>query len=232
MAGKLWVGTSGFSYAEWQGSFYPEKLPSGRYLEEYAKRLNAVEINNTFQRFPAEAALAKWLRDTPPDFRLCLKAQRALTYSAAAFPKDIVARDFGTRMLPLGDRAGPVLLQFPPTQKRNPDLLETLLANLGRRVAVEFRDSGWLDAEVYEVVLRHGCAVVVTDQEDWPLADAAGEFRYYRLRRDYSEVELEPWIDRLASEAASGLEVFAFLRHSPEAPTRALRLLAAAAGRR
>jgi uncharacterized protein YecE (DUF72 family) len=232
MAGKLWVGTSGFSYAEWQGSFYPEKLPSGRYLEEYSKQLNAVEINNTFQRFPAEAALAKWLRDTPPDFRLCLKAQRALTYSAAAFPKDIVARDFGTRMLPLGDRAGPVLLQFPPTQKRNPDLLETLLANLGRRVAVEFRDSGWLDAEVYEVVLRHGCAVVVTDQEDWPLADAAGEFRYYRLRRDYSEVELEPWIDRLASEVASGLEVFAFLRHSLEAPTRALRLLAAAAGRR
>lgn len=232
MAGKLWVGTSGFSYAEWQGSFYPEKLPSGRYLEEYAKRLNAVEINNTFQRFPAEAALAKWLRDTPPDFRLCLKAQRALTYSAAAFPKDIVARDFGTRMLPLGDRAGPVLLQFPPTQKRNPDLLETLLANLGRRVAVEFRDSGWLDAEVYEVVLRHGCAVVVTDQEDWPLADAAGEFRYYRLRRDYSEAELEPWIERLGSEVASGLEVFAFLRHSLEAPARALRLLAAAAGRR
>ena len=231
MPEKLYVGTSGFSYPEWRGIFYPEDLPAGRFLEAYAQRLNAVEVNNTFQRFPAEAALAKWLHDTPNDFRLCLKAQRALTYSGAAFPKDIVARDFGTRMLPLGDRAGPVLLQFPPTQKRNPELLALLLANLGRRVAVEFRDPGWLDAEVYEVVARHACAVVVTDQEDWPLADAAGAFRYYRLRREYSEEELRPWAERLASDVASGLEVFAFLRHSEKAPRRALQLRAFAAGK-
>ena len=227
----LYVGTSGFSYPEWRGIFYPEDLPAGRFLEAYAQRLNAVEINNTFQRLPQEAALTKWVRDTPPDFRLCLKAQRALTYSAAAFPKDIVARDFGTRMLPLGDRAGPVLLQFPPTQKRNPELLELLLTNLGRRAAVEFRDPGWLDAEIYAVVERHACAVVVTDQEDWPLAVAAGAFRYYRLRRDYSEEQLRPWAERLASEVASGLEVFAFLRHSAEAPGRALQLRAFAEGR-
>jgi uncharacterized protein YecE (DUF72 family) len=226
----LYVGTSGFSYPEWRGIFYPADLPAGRFLEAYAQRLNAVEINNTFQRLPQEAALTKWVRDTPPDFRLCLKAQRALTYSAAAFPKDIVARDFGTRMLPLGDRAGPVLLQFPPTQKRNPELLELLLTNLGRQAAVEFRDPGWLHAEIYAVVERHACAVVVTDQEDWPLAVAAGAFRYYRLRRDYSEEQLRPWAERLASEVASGLEVFAFLRHSAEAPRRALQLRAFAAG--
>jgi uncharacterized protein YecE (DUF72 family) len=227
----LYAGTSGFSYPEWKGTFYPDDLPAGRFLEAYAQRLNAVEVNNTFQRLPQEAALAKWVRDTPPGFKLCLKAQRALTYSAAAFPKDIVARDFGTRMRPLGDRAGPVLLQFPPTQKRSPELLELLLANLGRPAAVEFRDAGWLDAEVYRVVEAHGGAVVVTDQEDWPLADAAGAFRYYRLRREYSEEDLLPWCERLASEAASGLEVFAFLRHSVEAPRRALQLRAYAAGR-
>ena len=224
--GKLYVGTSGFGYAEWRGDFYPAGLPAGRFLSEYARRLNAVEVNNTFQRLPGEAALAKWVRDTPSGFKLCLKAQRALTYSAPAFPKDVVARDFGVRMEPLGDRAGPVLLQFPPTQKRSPELLELLLANLGRAAAVEFRDPGWLDGEIYEVVERHGCAVVVTDQEDWPLADAAGAFRYYRLRRDYSEEQLRPWAERLASEAASGLEVFAVLRHSQEAPRRALSLLA------
>jgi uncharacterized protein YecE (DUF72 family) len=228
----LHVGTSGFGYPEWRGTFYPDKLPAGRFLGEYAKRLNAVEINNTFQRFPSEATLDRWLRDTPPGFKLCLKAQRSLTYSAAGFPKDAAARDFGLRMEPLGDRSGPVLLQFPPTQKRNPDLLETLLSNLGRPAAVEFRDAGWLDEEVYGVVVRHRSAVVVTDQEDWPLAEAAGAFRYYRLRREYDEALLEPWIERLASEVASGLEVFAFLRHSPLAPERALRLLASAAGRR
>jgi uncharacterized protein YecE (DUF72 family) len=135
-------------------------------------------------------------------------------------------------MEPLGERAGPVLLQFPPTQKRNPELLELLLANLARPAAVEFRDPSWLDAEVYSLVERHAGAVVVTDQADWPLADAAGGFRYYRLRRDYEEAQLEPWIERLAAEALSGLEVYAFLRHSPRAPERALRLLAAGASGR
>ena len=230
--GGLHVGTSGFGYAEWRGSFYPEGLAAGRFLEEYAKQLGAVEINNTFQRFPSEAALAGWVRATPPGFKLCLKAQRALTYSAAGFPKGDAARDFGARMGPLGDRAGPVLLQFPPTQKRNPELLEGLLTNLARPAAVEFRDAGWLDPEIYEVVGRHGCAIAVTDQEGWPLADAAGGFRYYRLRRDYSEEELRPWAERLAAEAAAGLEVFAFLRHSARAPLLALRLLAGAAGKR
>ena len=232
MGGLLHVGTSGFGYPEWRGSFYPEGLPAGRFLAEYAKQLDAVEINNTFQRFPSDVALAAWVRATPPGFKLCLKAQRALTYSAAAFPKGDAARDFGARMEPLGDRAGPVLLQFPPTQKRNPELLDGLLANLARPAAVEFRDAGWLDREVYEVVARHGCAITVTDQEGWPLADAAGGFRYYRLRREYSEDQLQPWAERLAAEVAAGLEVFAFLRHSAEAPLRALRLLAGAAGRR
>ena len=222
----LHVGTSGFSYPEWVGSFYPPKTPAGRFLGEYASRLNAVEINNTFQRLPRDEALAKWVADTPAQFKLCLKAQRALTYSAAAFPKAEVARQFGARVQ-LGERAGPVLVQFPPTQKRNPELLEMLLENLGRPAAVEFRDPGWLDAEVYSVVTRHGGAVVVTDQEDWPLAEAAGEFGYFRLRRDYSEEELAPWIRRLAAEAERR-DVYVFFRHSPLAPERALRLLAAA----
>ncbi|TMC09748.1 MAG: DUF72 domain-containing protein [Chloroflexi bacterium] len=223
----LFAGTSGFSYAEWVGDFYPPKTPAGRFLGEYAKRLNAVEINNTFQRLPREEALAKWIADTPAGFKLCLKAQRALTYSGIAFPKEEVARQFGARIEPLGERAGPVLLQFPPTQKRNPELLEGLLENLGRPAAVEFRDPGWLDPEVYSVVIRHGGAVVVTDQEDWPLAEAAGEFGYFRLRREYSDEELERWIRRLAEEAVRR-DVYAFFRHSPQAPGRALRLLDAA----
>ena len=205
MTGLLHVGTSGFGYPEWRGSFYPKGLPAGRFLEEYAKQLDAVEINNTFQRFPSDVALARWVGATPPGFKLCLKAQRALTYSAAAFPKADAARDFGARMEPLGDRAGPVLLQFPPTQKRNSELLRTLLTTLARPAAVEFRDPGWLDDEIYRVVTDNGGAVVVTDQEDWPLADAAGAFRYYRLRREYGGDELEPGIARLAAGEASGL---------------------------
>ena len=224
MAGALYVGTSGFSYPEWKGDFYPDRTPPGRFLQEYAKRLNAVEINNTFQRFPQDVALAKWIADTPADFRLCLKAQRALTYSAAAFPKAAAAQDFGAQMAPLGERAGPVLLQLPPTRKRDLELLELLLSNLARPAAVEFRDPRWLDDEVYAIVERWGGAVVVTDQADWPLARAAGGgFRYYRLRRDYSDADLEPWIEEIAAAAATEV-VYAFLRHSPEAPRRALRV--------
>lgn len=227
----LYVGTSGFGYSEWRGGFYPEKTPAGRFLEEYCKRLNAVEVNNTFQRFPSPAALASWIRSSPPGFRFCLKAQRSLTYSAPSFPKAVAARDFGQQMEPLGDRAGPVLLQFPPTQKRNLEMLELLLTGLNRPVAVEFRDAGWLDAEVAELVAAHGGAVVVTDQEDWPLADASGAFRYYRLRREYRDADLDAWSERLVDEAAGG-EVYAFFRHSPEAPARALALLSAASGTR
>lgn len=228
----LYVGTSGFGYPEWRGAFYPEKTPAARFLEEYSKRLNAVEINNTFQRFPSPAALAAWERSSPPGFRFCLKAQRSLTYSAAAFPKAEAARDFGGQMEPLGDRAGPVLLQFPPTQKRNLELLELLLRGLNRPAAVEFRDAAWLDAEVAALIAAHGGAVVVTDQEEWPLAQASGAFRYYRLRREYRDSDLDAWSERLAGEAAAG-DVYAFFRHSPEAPARALALLSAAsAGRR
>ncbi len=223
----LHIGTSGFSYVEWRGNFYPEKTSPGRFLEEYAKRLNAVEVNNTFQRFPSPVALAAWTRSTPAGFRFCLKAQRSLTYSAAAFPKADAARDFGAQMAPLGERAGPVLLQFPPTRKRDLELLETLLQGLNRPAAVEFWDPCWFDEEVRQLVGAHGGAVVVTDQEDWPRAEPAGPFRYYRLRRDYLDEELVPWLDRVVEEAAR-MDVYVFFRHSPEAPERALRFLAAA----
>jgi uncharacterized protein YecE (DUF72 family) len=226
----LYVGTSGFSYVEWRGGFYPEGTSPGRFLEEYVKRLNAVEINNTFQRFPSQASLAAWERSSPPDFRFCLKAQRSLTYSAAGFPKAQAARDFAEQIAPLGTRAGPILLQFPPTSRRDLPLLETLLVSLNRPAAVEFRDAGWLDSEVAELVTAHGGAVVVTDQEDWPMAQPAGAFRYYRLRRDYTAAELEPWQERFSEESRSR-DVYVFLRHSPAAPGRALQVLAAAGGR-
>ncbi|MDQ6692325.1 MAG: DUF72 domain-containing protein [Candidatus Dormibacteraeota bacterium] len=229
--GSLYVGTSGFSYPEWRGDFYPEKTPSSRFLEEYARRLNAVEINNTFQRFPREVSVAAWVKGSPPGFKFCLKAQRSLTYSAAAFPKGAAARDFGEQMGPLGERAGPVLLQFPPTKKRDLEVLEALLANLARPVAAEFRDPSWLDADVAAAVARHGGAIVVTDQEEWPLATPSGPFHYYRLRRDYSQSELGAWSERL-SEEARNRDVYAFFRHSPEAPARALALLASTGGRR
>jgi len=195
-------------------------------LGYYAERLNAVELNGTFYRTPAPGALGKWAEQTPPDFRFCLKAARGLTYSAAAFPKVAVAAQFGQRLAEMGDRLGPVLLQWPPTA-RQPDagLLDALLEALALPVAVEFRNPAWFLPDVSTVLRRRGAALVVTDEEKWPMAPAVqtATFAYYRLRRDYTEAELEAWRRRLGELQG---EVYVFFKHEPEAPARALSLLA------
>ena len=229
MSAALHVGTSGFSYAEWRGTFYPAKTPAGRMLAEYAAKLDAVELNNTFFRFPRAETIATWMAATGEDFRFCLKAQRSLTYSKPAFPRAASAADFGSRLAALGGRAGPVLIQFPPSFRRDLKALDELLGNLGHPAAVEFRNPGWFDDEVFGVARRHGAAVVITDQEDWPRAPRVetASFAYYRLRRAYSGPELRAWAEELRPELAARDEVHVFLRHALEAPHRALALRAA-----
>lgn len=220
----LYAGTSGFSYPGWRGRFYPEKLAGSKMLAHYAERLNGVELNGTFYRAPAESALRGWSR-APQGFLFCLKAHRALTYSAAAFPKEEVARDLARRLDALGDRLGPILLQFPPTKQADPGLLRMLLAALGRPVAAEFRHQSWFTAEVGEVLGDHGCCFAVTDDEKWPQAPGGEHaFAYYRLRRDYGEGDLEPWAGRLRSDVAAGRDVHAYFKHEAEGPFRALEL--------
>ena len=198
-------------------------------LAEYAQQLNAVELNNTFFRFPAPAAIAAWMAATGGGFRFCLKAQRSLTYSNPAFPRGASAADFGSRLAALGARAGPVLIQFPPTFKKDLHALDDLLGNLAHPAAVEFRDPSWLREETFSVVRTHGAAVVVTDQEDWPRAPRVetASFAYYRLRRAYSGPELRAWAEELRPELAARDEVHVFFRHALEAPHRALALRAA-----
>ena len=186
-------------------------------LAYYADRLSGVELNGTFYRSPPEASLRAWAQ-APPGFRFCLKGHRALTYSAAAFDKLTVARDFTSRIEVLGDRLGPVLLQFPPVRKKDLELLGSLLEALARPVAAEFRDESWFDDEVAGLLRRHGAAMVVTDDESWPLAPVAEyAFAYYRLRRDYSDAELAEWAPRVPTDR----DAYVFFKHSVEGPHRA-----------
>jgi uncharacterized protein YecE (DUF72 family) len=218
----LFAGTSGFSYPEWRGHFYPEKLSGSRMLAHYGARLRGVELNGTFYRTPAEAALRTWA-EAPAGFRFCLKAHRALTYSAAAFDKLAVARDFTRRIGVLGDRLGPVLLQFPPVRKRDPDLLRALLEALDRPVAVEFRDDSWFEPATESVLHEHGASLVVTDDESWPLAPLGDyAFAYFRLRRDYSEAELAEWSRRVPRDR----DAYVFFKHTVAGPFRAETLQA------
>lgn len=224
--GALYVGTSGFSYPGWKGRFYPANLPGSKMLEHYSARLTGVELNGTFYRTPPEASLRAWAA-TPAGFCLCLKAHRALTYSAAAFPKEAVARDFSARVGVLGDRLGPLLLQFPPIRKRDLALLRLLLEALGRPVAAEFRDESWFAPEVAALLRRHGSAWAVTDAEDWPEApDRDFGFAYYRLRRAYDAAGLERWAGRIRRDLERGVAAHAYFRHDPEGPFWAAELQA------
>ena len=227
---RLYAGTSGFSYPGWRGVFYPERLAGAKMLAYYAERLNGVELNGSFYRTPAPSAFAKWARETPEGFRFCLKAHRGLTYSSDAFDKVELARLIGPQLAALGERLGPVLVQWPPTRKRDPGLLDAVLEALGLRAAVEFRDPSWFEPDVYRVLARRGAALVVTDEEKWPAPPRPLEspFAYYRLRRDYSDEELRPWAARLGRESRDRV-VHAYFKHEPEAPGRALRLVELAA---
>src|SRR5215472_14260122 len=157
----LFAGTSGFSYASWKGKFYPSSLAGAKMLRYYAERLNGVELNGSFYRTPPEGALRKWAADVPSGFRFCMKANRGLTYSAEAFDRVGLARIFSSRIGTLGERLGPVLLQFPPVRHKNARLLDSLLAALGRPAAVEFRHESWFDEETYAVLREHRGALVV-----------------------------------------------------------------------
>lgn len=221
----LYAGTSGFSYAAWRGVFYPEKLAGARMLGYYSERLRGVELNGSFYRTPPESALTNWAEQTPADFRFCFKAARGLTYSGEAFDKVGLAAQVGPRLAVLGERLGPVLLQWPPTRKRDEGLLDALLETLALPAAVEFRDASWFAPEVEAVLERRDAALVVTDEEKWPMAPGSpeGPLAYYRLRRDYDDEALRPWAKRIRVDARER-DVHVYFKHEPEAPGRALRL--------
>jgi len=225
----LYAGTSGFSYAAWRGTFYPAGMPASRMLAHYAARLNGVELNGSFYRTPPPATLAGWTAHVPAGFRFCMKAQRGLTYSAPAFDKEGLARQVGLRLAGLGPRLGPVLLQFPPTTPKDASLLDHLLAALGLRAAVEFRQESWFAEDVYAILRAHGAALVVTDQDKWPYAPRVevSDLAYYRLRRDYDKPALERWRTELRALASASDELHVYFRHDVEAPARAAYILEA-----
>jgi uncharacterized protein YecE (DUF72 family) len=223
----LYAGTSGFSYAQWKGTFYPKNLPGSRMLVHYAGRLTGVELNGSFYRTPPETSLRKWAAETPEAFRFCMKASRGLTYSAEAFDKVGLARIFTERIAILDQRLGPVLLQFPPTRQKHVALLDALLVALARPVAVEFRHESWFDEETYGILREHGGALVVTDEAKWPRAPLVelGAVAYFRLRRGYTAASLRPWVAEIRSALARHDDVHVYFKHDLGSPALAQRLL-------
>jgi len=200
-------------------------------LRHYAERLNGVELNGSFYRTPPQATLEKWAGDVPPDFRFCMKANRGLTYSADTFDRVGLARIFTERIAVLGERLGPVLLQFPPVRAKNVALLDSLLAALNRPAAVEFRHESWFDDDTYQVLRAHGAALVITDEAKWPRAPLVdlGSVAYFRLRRGYTAATLEPWVDAVRAAMKTHDHVHVYFKHDSGSPALARRLLRLAA---
>jgi len=231
---QLRSGTSGFSYPEWRGSFYPEGLPQEEMLAAYATRLPSVEINATFYRMPSVAVLGGWAAAAPAEFRFAIKASRRITHIGKLRKvADSVAYLFDG-LAALGDKLGVVLFQLPPALRRDDALLADFLALLpaGRAVALEVRHASWLDDSVYAALREKNVALVAGDPDEGgpavPLVPTAS-FGYLRLRAsDYSEAALADWQARIGSQPWS--EAFAFFKHETRGPELALRLQALRAG--
>jgi uncharacterized protein YecE (DUF72 family) len=220
---ELRAGTSGYSYKEWKGPFYPEKLAAREMLRFYAERLPAVEINNTFYRLPKASVLESWAEQVPPDFRFAVKASRRITH----FKRLVDAGDETAYLLDtlrtLGERLGVVLFQLPPNLRADRDRLESFLSLLpeGTPAAFEFRHESWLEEPLLAPLRDRGFALVAVDAVDAvdageDSADAApiatADWGYLRLRAPgYERAELARWAGRI--DAQPWQRAFVFFKH-------------------
>jgi len=229
--GRLHAGTSGYSYREWKGAFYPDDLPGRRFLEYYSGKLPTVEVNNTFYRFPPESLLEGWRNATPAGFIFAVKANQGITHRGRLQNVGDLARDFVNRCGVLGPKLGPILFQLPPNLRCEEEKLARFLDGLpaGPRYAMEFRHETWLRDSVFDRLAAAGVALCVSEGEalDTPRM-ATALFSYLRLRKEeYRDAELAAWREWIHAELEAGRDVFAYLKHDEEgvSPERALRLL-------
>jgi uncharacterized protein YecE (DUF72 family) len=213
------VGTSGFAYPEWKGSFYPSDMKAKDMLHYYASQFRSVEINNTFYRMPKETLLQQWAEQVPDEFTFVLKAPQRITHmmrlKEVAEPVSVFLERAGA----LGPKIGPLLFQLPPSMKKDMGRLTAFLAQLpaDRRVAFEVRHESWYDDEVYDALRARDVALCIADADDFqtPFAATAG-WGYLRLRRvQYSEAALKTWCARITSQAWR--DGFVFFKHEDEA---------------
>lgn len=216
---QLLAGTSGFSYKEWLGHFYPEKLPASEMLRYYAQRYTTVEINNTFYRMPAESMLAQWAELVPDHFAFTLKAPRRITHDKRLRDTEPHVAEFVRRAGALGNKLGALLFQLPPYLKKDVPRLQEFLGLLpsGTPVAFEFRHASWQDDEVYEALRSRAAILCVTDNDegDTPFV-VTSDCGYVRLRRThYDDNDLRAWSARIAGTAVA--RTYVYFMHEDEA---------------
>lgn len=230
---RLRVGTSGYAYKEWKGSFYPEKLPAAGMLGFYAERFPTVEINHSFYRMPTEKILDGWASGVPTGFQFALKLNQKITHIQRLKNCEDLLRRFleVSSILAQDDRLGPVLVQLPPNFRADLPRLDAFLQLRPRaiRFALEVRHVSWHTDEFYELLRRHQTALCLAEtDEDTPPDLTTTDFTYLRLRREsYTPKQLAAWKKRMDDWVAGGVDVFAYIKHEDagKAPAYARRLL-------
>ena len=217
---SLYVGTSGYSYKEWKGSFYPEGIPAKEMLSYYAARLQAVEVNNTFYRLPQPGMVEGWKVQVPDNFRFSVKAPQSITHFRRLKDAAAVTRSMIQTVSALEDRLGAVLFRLPEDMEKDLRRLETFLKDLpaDTRAAFDFRHPSWFDEEVLALLRSTNRVLCISDRDEmpWNHIDKTADWGYVRLRRvKYSRADLKEWIKRV--RAQDWKDTFVFFKHDDEA---------------
>jgi uncharacterized protein YecE (DUF72 family) len=213
---KVHVGTSGYSYKEWKGAFYPEKISPKEMLHAYSERLNTVEINNTFYHMPTEKMLSAWSEQVKDDFVFALKAPQVITHwkrlKRVGLETEYLFRSLET----LDRKLGPILFQFPKSFPADKPALEAFLALVPDTVscAFEFRSPSWLDPEILDLLRQKECSLCIADADEDPAKEiiSTATWGYLRLRRsDYTDADLSQWAERILAQKWE--RAFVFFKH-------------------
>ncbi len=216
---KLSVGTSGYSYKAWLGSFYPEDLSPKEMLRFYSSRLPAVEINNTFYRMPTESMLTAWAEQVPVDFRFVLKAAQKITHVKRLKDTEAEVEYLFRVAAALGPKWGAILFQLPPNLRKDIGRLEKFLSlvPVQSATAFEFRHSSWFDGDVFDLLKSRNCALCLADTDESEGAELipTASWGYLRLRRSqYNRTDLLQWKQRILSQPWD--QAYVFFKHEGE----------------
>jgi uncharacterized protein YecE (DUF72 family) len=216
------IGTSGYNYPEWKGSFYPADLPAAKMLRYYAGQFDTVEINYTFYRMPTPQLIAGWRAQVPPEFRFTLKAPKRITHDRRLRAVDVaeLLDGFITAAAELGPQLAALLFQLPPNFKKDLVVLNEFLALLPPKTtaAFEFRHDSWLDDAVYDALRARNIALCIADSEtrETPLVRTAS-YAYLRLRDEgYGDTDIAQWTRTAQALGEKASDVFVYFKHEDE----------------
>ena len=213
---RLRAGTSGWSYKEWKGHFYPEKMAAKDMLRFYGTRFSTVEVNNSFYRMPTPSTLASWAAEVPEDFSFVLKASQRITHIKRLKEVGESIEYLVKNSAGLGAKLGPYLFQLPPNFRKDLPRLQEFLSLLpaGVRAAVEFRHTSWFEDDVFATLAARNAPLCIADtgEEGDPPFVATADWGYLRLRGvEYAEDALRSWKERVTAQTWG--EAFVFFKH-------------------